>query len=263
MGGARAHTVAAMTTDSLRPFDSLARDWAAVRHTPASRAACSALTTAEPGLAALGARDLGDLVDALIGSNRGGWREGRARDERDGAASLFRVMLRSGHAHPMVTRALVQALVPGLVGVGRRLGWGKGGEWEGPGAFTVDAITTAWEIVDEWSGQDRPYAVLDVLSAVRCRLRRRIGRHVAIHHAERLSPDEEQWDEPVATGRSGAEELARAIELGHDQLDAGDAVVLYAHRVLGYSLSELSSCSGHSRRFLAARRDRAAEALIA
>lgn len=252
-----------MPTDALRPLHRLTRDWEARRRSASSREAFAALVRAEPDVGLVGAEDLGDLVDALIGTNAGTWRLGRGQHERDRAADLFRLTLRAGGAHPLVPRALVQALVPGIVGVGRRLSWGKGGEWDSQDAFTLDAITTAWEVLVEWSGEDRPYAVLDVLSAVRCRLRRRILRSHALHRVERLASEEERLAEPPAKGSSDLEELARAIERDRRHLDSADADVLYAHRVLGYSLSELSAASGHSRRFLAARRDRAVAVLTA
>ncbi len=252
-----------MTTDALRPLDRLVEDWEARRHSQASKEALRALARLEPDVARVGAVDLGDLVEALVGSPTGAARAGREPGDRDRAAALFRATLRSGSVHPLVPRALVQALVPGLIGVARRLAWGQGGEWAGQGAFFVDTITTAWEVVEGWCGQDRTYAVLDVLSAVRCRLRRRIRRHHDLLRTERPATDDERLSESATAGGSDVEELARAIERERLRLDAGDAAVLYAHRVLGYSLSELSACSGHSRRFLAARRDRAASALIA
>ena len=252
-----------MTTDALRPLDRLAQDWESLRRTPASRDAWSALSRAEPDMAGVGARDLGDLVDTLIGSAPDAWGSARGPDERAQAAALFRAVLRSAHVHPLVSRALVQALTPGIVGVGRRLGWGQGGEWDSPGAFTVDAIATAWEVVEDWSGEDRAYAVLDVLSAVRCRLRRRITRHRALHRTERLASSDEHLSERAAVSGSDVEELARAIERERRHLDENDAMVLYAHRVLGYSISELSAWSGHTRRLLATRRDRAAAAILA
>ena len=252
-----------MTTDTLRPLDRLAWDWESRRRSQASREALRALARAEPEVARVGAADLGDLVEALIGSDRAPRTGSRERLERDLAAALFRAALRSGHVHPLVSRALVQALVPGLVGVARRLTWGRGGEWENQGAFFVDAIATAWEVVEEWSGQDRTYAVLDVLSAIRCRLRRRIRRHHDLRLSERLGSDDERLPEWATTSGSGVEELARAIDRERHALDAGDAAVLYAHRVLGYSISEIAARSGHTRRALAARRDRAARALIA
>ncbi|MGH8989517.1 MAG: hypothetical protein ACRDXC_13140 [Acidimicrobiales bacterium] len=250
-----------MTTDTLQPLDRLALDWESRRRSQASRDALQALAGSEPDVAQLGAADLGDLVDELIVSRRGA--ERAASSDRDRAGALFRAVLRSGHAHPLLSRALVQALVPGLVGVARRLTWGKGGEWEDQATFLVDTIATAWEIVEEWSGQDRTYAVLDVLSAVRCRLLRRLRRHRALQRRERVDSEEARLPEVAAKGGSDAEELARVLARERHALDAADAAVLYAHRVLGYSLSELSACSGHSRRFLAARRDRAISALTA
>jgi hypothetical protein len=260
--GARSCTVSSMTTDALGPLDRLACDWAACRHGAASHAALAALSRAEPAIARLRLHDLGDLVDVLIGTSPSTWRTERGLEQREQAAALFRVMLRSADAHPLISRALVQALIPGLVGVGRRLAWGKGGEWEDQGAFTIDAITTAWEVIEAWHGQDRPYAVLDVLSAVRCRLKRRMRRHVGTQRRERLARVDDAGSEPVASSTSDAEELARAIEREGRQLDPVDARILYAHRVLGYSLSELSDSTGHSRRSLAARRDRAAAVLL-
>jgi len=252
-----------MTTDALRPLDRLARDWESQRRTAVSRDAMAALAHAEPDLARIGARDLGDLVDTLVGFSLDASGAERGLDDRAHAAALFRAMLRSGRAHPLVSRALVQALTPGLVGVGRRLSWGQGGEWDSPASFTVDAIATAWEVVEGWSGQDRAYAVLDALSAVRCRLRRRIVRHRVLHRSERLAASDEPLSERAGVSGSDVDELARAIEREWPHLDDSDAMVLYAHRVLGYSLSELSAWSGHSRRLLAARRDRAAAVLIA
>jgi hypothetical protein len=263
-GGSNAvHRGRPMTTDALRPLDRLAQDWESLRRTPASRDAMSALCRAEPDVLGAGTRDLGDLVDTLIGPSPDAQSSARGLDERARAAALFRAGLRSAHVHPLISRALVQALTPGIVGVGRRLAWGQGGEWESQGAFLVDAIATAWEVVEDWSGQDRAYAVLDVLSAVRCRLRRRIVRHRALHRAERLASSDEHLSERPATSDSDVEELARAIERERRHLDENDAIVLYAHRVLGYSISELSAWSGHSRRLLTTRRDRAAAAILA
>jgi AcrR family transcriptional regulator len=126
-------------------------------------------------------------------------------------------------------------------------------------------LTTAWEVIVEWAGEDRPYAVLDLLSAVRCRLRRRLLGHRA--RGTRLVPvPDPDVLSPAAPGpgASGADELARAIDqLEGRGLDSADAAVLYAHRVLGYTLTELSALTGKSRRHLGDRRDRAVRALTA
>ncbi len=257
----------------------LDKDWEAVRHSPPSRAALERLAAAEPLVAGLRAHDLGDLVELLRTSPRAGAPvrtedAGPDETERGGAAdggdqylpaAVVRVMLRAAHVHPLVPRAIVQALTPGLFAVGRRLEWGAGGEWPDVDAFLADAVATTWEIVTEWAGNDRRYAVLDVLSAVRCRLRRRLLGHR--RHVDALRGPIDDTDGPEEgwySASSDLDHLATAIDdaWGRD-LAQPDAAVLYAHRVLGYSLSELSALTGRSRRFLAQRRDQAAQALTA
>lgn len=251
-----------MSDIALRPIDQLARHWEADSRTAASATALQLLAEVEPMVAALGARDLGDLVDSLReGSDRSGGRRGAIRPQ---APAVIQAMLRSQHVHPLVPRAILQAMLPGLVGVARRLAWGAGGEWPDGGAFFVDLLTTAWETIVEWSGQDRPYAVPDLLSAVRCRLRRQLLRHrvTVEHHAP--PPDDSVVGCSPGCGASDLDELAQAIdeaELGG--LDSVDASILYAHRVLGYTLTELSALTGRSRRYLSERRDRAAAVLTA
>ena len=71
---------------------------------------------------------------------------------------------------------LVQVLLPGLVAVAGKLQWGRGGEWQDGEEFFGELLSTTWLVLQEWSGQDRPYAVLDLLSAIRCRLRRQLFR---------------------------------------------------------------------------------------
>jgi hypothetical protein len=252
---------------SLRPMDQLCRDWEACSHGAASRHALHKLAAAEPLVATTadraGALDLGDLVGAL----RRNAHRGRATSDGSGAdqpSAVLQAMLRSQHVDPLVPRAILQALVPGLVGVARRLSWGAGGEWQDGAAFFGDLVTTAWEVITEWSGEDRDYAVLDVLSAVRCRLRRQLLRH-----RSRLDRMGAGTEHRVATacdwqGGTGLDDLARALDdVTGRGLEVSDASVLYAHRVLGYTMTELSKLTGRSRRYLGDRRDRAVQALTA
>ncbi len=71
-------------------------------------------------------------------------------------------------------RFLIQALLPGLLTVAKRLRWGQGGEWDDGSEFFSETLSITWMVLFEWSGQDRPYAVLDLLSAIRCRMRRQL-----------------------------------------------------------------------------------------
>ncbi len=251
-----------MPNVSLRPIDQLARHWAADCRSAASADALERLAGIEPDVAALGAHDLGDVVAFLRDPPAGP--APRSAIPMPAASAVIRAMLRSQGVHPLVPRAILQAVLPGLVGVARRLGWGAGGEWTDGGAFFVDLLTTAWETIVEWSGDDRPYAVLDLLSAVRCRMRRQLLRHRAVVDHQAPVPDPGTAAGTCGAGSSDLDELARAIDAAVDGgLDTADASVLYAHRVLGYTLTELSALTGRSRRYLSERRDRATQALIA
>jgi hypothetical protein len=236
------------------PIDRLAADWA-VNRTFQSRTALQLLAEREADIARLGVEDLHVLVDMLrtsIGNSNAVW-----------APKVLQAMLRAQAVHPLVPRAILQALVPGLVSIARRLGWGAGGDWPDSSAFFTDLTATTWEVITEWSGQDRPYALLDLLSAVRCRMRRQILRHAhrevaaGDDHAPRLAhiPARESTDLDL---------LARAIdELEGTALDATEAAILYGIRVLGLSMTELSKMTGRSRRYLAEKRRHAEAAMCA
>jgi hypothetical protein len=85
-------------------------------------------------------------------------------------------MLREADVRRLIVRCLIQALLPGLLTVAKRLRWGQGGDWDDGSEFFSETLSTTWMVLFEWSGQDRPYAVLDLLSAIRCRMRRQLFR---------------------------------------------------------------------------------------
>lgn len=155
---------------SYNPLDQLHAEWTVVSRSRASREAVRMLCNQDPAVASLTRRECGDLGDLVEALRR---RSGAA--SREQAAHAVRAMLRLAPRHPLVARAVLQSLVPGLVNVARGLSWGAGGDWLGGGQFLSDVIATAWEVITDWSGQDRPYAVLDLLSAIRCRLRRQLA----------------------------------------------------------------------------------------
>jgi hypothetical protein len=150
----------------------------------------------------------------------------------------------------------VQALLPGLLTIAARLRWGQGGEWEDGSEFFSETLSTTWMVVTEWSGQDRPYAVLDLLSAIRCRMRRQLFRAKDLRQLQMpFTPDSA---EPRAVAsETDLEVLARTlIDLRRDGMRPEEVQVLYAHHVLGFSIAELASLTGRDRRSLYARRDR-------
>jgi hypothetical protein len=118
-------------------------------------------------------------------------------------------------------------------------------------------------VLFEWSGQDRPYAVLDLLSAIRCRMRRQLFRAKDFQQAQvRMTSGA---SEPRATNsETDLEVLARTlIDLRRDGMRAEDVQVLYAHHVLGFSIAELALVTGRDRRSLYAGRDRGLRRLCA
>ena len=184
----------------------------------------------------------------------------RAREE---AAALIRIMLREAPCDALIVRFLIQALLPGLLTIAKRLRWGQGGDWDDGSEFFSETLSTTWMVLLEWSGQDRPYAVLDLLSAIRCRMRRQLFR--ARDHQQLQVQMTPGVSEPRAThSETDLEVLARAlIDLQRDGMRAEDVEVLYAHHVLGFSISELAQVTGRDRRSLYARRDRGLRRLCA
>jgi hypothetical protein len=245
-------------------IDQLAAEWESLGRTRHAVRALEAVAEKDPGLSRLvhGTRTAApacstpfDLVEHL--------RRAKGRVQREEAARLVRVLLREAGGDPFISRLLVQALVPGLVTLAKRLQWGKGGEWRDATEFFGDVLTTTWLVLQEWSGQDRPYAVLDLLSAIRCRLRRQLfrakdqGRHTATLRPEHT----EICSRPSETD---LEKLAQLlIELHRDGMRADDVRVLYAQHVLGISIAEQAVISGRDRRVLYARRDRGRQRLCA
>jgi hypothetical protein len=103
-------------------------------------------------------------------------RRASGRVQREKAARLVSVLLRESAGDPFLARMLVQALLPGLLTVAGKLRWGQGGEWRDGDEFFGELLETTWVVLLEWAGEERPYAVLDLLSAIRCRMRRQLFR---------------------------------------------------------------------------------------
>ena len=184
----------------------------------------------------------------------------RAREE---AAALIRTMLREAPGDALIVRFLIQALLPGLLTVAKRLRWGQGGDWDDGSEFFSETLSMTWMVLFEWSGQDRPYAVLDLLSAIRCRMRRQLFQAKDQQQLQvQMTPG---VSEPrAAPSETDLEFLARTlIDLRQEGMRAEDVEVLYAHHVLGFSIAELAKVTGRDRRSLYAGRDRGLRRLCA
>jgi hypothetical protein len=267
IGGRLDRTVLGMppTRQRIVPIQQLNAEWRTLGRSPAAVRILHALAERDPELDRLvhgtGAEGPGtcptpyDLI-TFMGQAAG-------RQPREQAAGLVRVLLREAGVDPLVPRFLLQALIPGMVSIAARLRWGQGGDWSDGSEFFTELVSTTWEVVTDWAGQDRPYAVLDVLSAARCRIRRQLFRERDLRKRQvRMTP--EVTAQRTAHSETDLEQLTRTlIDLHRQGMQPDEVGVMYAQHVLGYSISELAAVTGRNRRALYARRDRGQRRLCA
>lgn len=231
----------------IHQLDLLRREWAAIARSASSREAARHLRAAHPEVERLRPVDLGEVL-ALLEPSGGLTQVGRAE--------LAACLLASAPDHPMIARALLQTLVPGIVSVARRLRWGEP-SGDDPASFLADLITAAYELIVEWGGQRRPYAAPDLLNALRCRMRRRIGtqRRIPTDPLERADGTTVEIpisSDPSAIDQLEAEIAARAVD------DPVGAAGLLGRAVLGLSYREISVQTGlPARQIATASRDMA------
>ena len=243
--------VGAMDSPTIRQ---LRNEWRALGSARISRTACHRLAECEPVIARLDVDDLAELVTVLSPSS--------AALSRNEAAAVIAAMLKSAAIDPLIPRAIIQALVPGILGLARQLD-GTAAPWGDLDTFYGDAISCLFEQITTWSGTLRPYAAGDLLSGVRVKL---WTLHVSElrHRSRRLDSSDALDTLPGSIGPGGEELLATAIiEATGDGLAASPGAVLYATRVLGLSLRELAELTGISRHRLARRRSRAITTVVA
>ena len=243
--------MAAMDSPTIQRLRS---EWQALGTAPPSRAACRRLAESEPVVAALRVDDLAELILALSLSS--------GRLSRHEAVAVITAMLRSADVDALIPRAIIQALIPGVLALSRRIDI-AGGPWCDLDAFYADAISALWELTMSWSGGNRPYAAGDLISAVRTRL-----RTLQVSERRRRSHQTSTPDAldtlPASIGRTGEELLAAALAdaTGHG-LNVADAAVLYATRVLGMSFGEIADLAEVSAPQLRRRRRNAIDRLVA
>jgi DNA-directed RNA polymerase specialized sigma24 family protein len=232
----------------------LRSEWQALGTAPPSRSACHRLAEREPAVAALRVDNLAELIAALSLSS--------VRLSRHDAAGVITAMLRSADVDALIPRAIIQALIPGVLGLSRRIDI-AGGPWSDLDAFYADAISALWELTMSWSGAYRPYAAGDLLSAVRTRLRTLQASEHRHRYRQASTPDALDTL-PASIGRTGEELLAAAIAdaTGHG-LNPTDAAVLYATRVLGMTFGEVADLAGIPAHHLRRRRRNAVGRMVA
>ncbi len=194
------------TRSSCDVLTQLRLDWRRSGHLAESRHAMSRVASRHPDLDLTRLSDLGDIVDALE------VRGGRSVLER---AALVTALLEDA-GDPLVHRALLQTLLPGVVSVCRQLRFGAGAVADTSETLAV-AIALLSQVLTEWAGQTRTYAAPDILSALRGRLRRWLIKEkrerslvAPLERLDRAVPATSTLDARLATFRgSDHERIAR------------------------------------------------------
>jgi hypothetical protein len=148
---------------NIKELEALDNEWAVVGRT---REAVAILSDRSEATAAYEAFNLRQLLDTM--------RLARGTEQRNQAAQVVADTLANLDAHPLLPRFLLQALVPGLLSVAKKLDWGRGGPWDNGADFWTDLLGELWAVMADWSGTYRQYAAGDLLNAVRMRLRRQL-----------------------------------------------------------------------------------------
>lgn len=201
------------------------------------------LVEAEPDLARVGAASLIELFGAL---------DRRGPAGGDSSGRIARALLRQFLSDELVGLGLLAALVPGLSTVGRALAWGKDGPWDGAEEFGAALVATAWTVLASFGGQSIDYAFRRVLQ--------RVQRVLA--DERRAAQDERRrcgllldFDVEDPSPISVLEELTIALRhLLGGEIPAENLRLLFANRVLGYSLTEVAAATGERMESLRYRR---------
>ncbi len=212
----------------------LRTEWQRTARSAASRLACSRFLAQHPELPPLRAYDLGDVIRYL--EPRGGLRV----EQR---AVLVTALLRDA-ADPMIHRALLQTLLPGVVSVTRQLRFGNG-IVDAPHEALDQALGLMSELISDWAGQERTYAAPDLLSALKGRLRRWLLKEKdarASTSMELLDGDSGAYGDPI---------LARLTSLAQGP-EQRLARLTYARVYQGTSLKELAAADRSAPRALQA-----------
>lgn len=227
---------------SLDLFATLDAEWQTVT---SSRAARDAVCTwaSDPVLRSL--RDLDDvLVRTVAGSNRA-----------DADATL-RALVRRAPDDDVAARAVLQALIPGLAGVARRLGASRDDD------VAAEVIGAAWARIRSYPWQRRQGSVagnliLDVLHVLWAARKRTADLAVEPDDLARIAVDEPPSPSTLPTARDVLETVAISGRVPACQLQlVGEAVL---DRV---PVSEAARRAGISTKAMTRRRERARASVV-
>jgi DNA-directed RNA polymerase specialized sigma24 family protein len=259
---------------SAAAISTIGHDWSVRARRPHALEVLQALQREEPDLAATGAVTLIELFDQV------------SRPSTNATVPHWQVtaaLLRRLDLDELIGVGLLVALRPGLIGVARQLDWGRGGPWPDAEAFASDLVSTAWDVLASVAGTTVAFPERTLLRRICQRLawQRRVGRRRL--ERERLVADVELAgdDDARRPGRRRAAPREPTCDLRlvtlpvldalgvalssvpAEELSAADVAIVYAHRVLGYSLREIAARSRLGTTTVRLRSRRAEEVLCA
>ena len=215
--------VLARMTNNFDILGQLRHEWRYSAHTFQARRALHGLRSRHPDAGFEELDDLGDVVGAL---DTGG---GRTLLER---ARIVSAMLEDA-GDPDVHRALLQTMIPGIVNVCRQLRFGEG-IIDDPSETLGVALALASELMHDWAGQSRAYAAPDLLSALRCRLRRWLLKE---KQARRVLGAHDEGERPATSASPLLTRLESLRDTPYERL----ARLTYARVFEGRSLKEVAA----------------------
>jgi DNA-directed RNA polymerase specialized sigma24 family protein len=205
----------------------------------------------EPDLWATGASDLFELYQTL---------NCRSMNASAEPWKITTALLRQRAVDALVTLGLVAALAPGLQAIARRLSWGADGPWSDAEEFGSDLVAEAWAVLGEVDAQIIVFPERTILRSVRRRMEALIDRE---RRRGRVETAISELDDPIdPTPVADLDLLALALTgIAGKVIPIESARLVFAHRVLGYSIPEIAAVAGSPRETVR-RRSVHAEALL-
>lgn len=220
-------------------------EWRKMASSSKGRSAVQRWVDQEPALASASS---GEEVVALC-HRRDGDTAGEVADERQAA---LRALLRLAAQDEFAERTVMQAMLPGLLAMGRRLSYmvaSGSGRWADQDELEQEIVATAYERVRALAGTSQAWPARTLLEQTRGRLRALYDNERRWRaHSVAMTPE---YAETMAdrAEHSAAEELAHVVvdAVQDGTLAPGPAGLLYTCGVLGREVRSVASAAGWSR----------------
>lgn len=241
--------------DTTNLFEALGREWEHESRTPTARATWQRWRAATPALDAFA-----DAAEAVAHCRRAG----------PHAQAVLAALAARASTEPLATRAVLEAVLPGLAGVSRRAWQGGRGRWLWESLEELDhlVVSTAFVVIRSLPASGTtPWVARRVVDGTWQRLRSVMAARARwLEH--RSGAEVTTVADPAGIRqRAGrpSDELAAVLSeaLAAELLEPLDAWVVYRSRVEDRTLAQLSPEVGQNRWALGRRRERAEQALVA